>query len=77
MLLHLLQYSLHSIQKHVHMFWLKHEGWSESNGHVATASRLEALVSKRAHDPVASCFTVTVDGTEGARSTSTVNQARV
>ena len=77
MLLNIFQYSFYSLQEHAHMFWLKYEGWSESNGHITTAPRLEALVSKTAHDLVTTCFTVAVDSTEGACTTSAVDQARV
>ena len=76
-LLNIFEHSLHSLQEHVHVFRLKHEGRSESNGHVTAAPSLESLVSKRAHDLVTSGLAVAVDGTEGARPTSAVNQAWV
>ena len=63
-----------SLKEHVCMFWLKDESWSEPNGHVATSSRLESLVSKHSNDLVPCGYIKAVNSTEGAGTTSTMDQ---
>ena len=59
------------------MFWLKHQRWSEANRHGTAASGLKSPVSKQTYNLITSCFIVAVNSTEGACTTSTVNQVWV